>query len=237
MQLPTLTSLLEKNLRWASKPFKRKKSAANPSKKKQSASWNRHKMINSLAQNSTFWILKIIDAKNIQEFERQKVIDIFQDVLVGYFDSKKSQIKVEFLKEVFRRRPWIGHHLFGFLLKKSRSAKSVFRRVESLDLVMEILKSLVPSNLDEVTRDASKKKLKGNLPNLSHLIKELVTNMPEKQARRADVRKFCTKIFQLVSSLNLTKSFLKDLPAEADTACQAQLGDVYLNLKKLAHGK
>ncbi|KAH7519011.1 hypothetical protein JRO89_XSUnG0154100 [Xanthoceras sorbifolium] len=237
VQLSTLVSLLEKNLKWASKPFKKKKSATNPSKKKQSTSWKRHKMINSLAQNSTYWILKIIDAKNFSESELQRVLGIFQDVLVEYFDSKKSQIKSEFLKEIFRRRPWIGHHLFSFLLEKCRSAKSVFRRVESLDLVMEVLKTLVPLSSDEGGRDVSKKKLKGHLLNLSLLIKELVTNMPEKQSRRAEVRKFCGKIFQLVSTLNLTKSFLKDLPADADAACQSQLGEVYLNLKKLGQEK
>lgn len=233
VQLSTLESLLEKNFKLASKPFKRKKSAASLSKKKQSASLNRHKMIGSLAQNSIFWILKIIDARNFSESELQRVFDIFQDVLVGYFDSKKSQIKSEFLKEIFRRRPWIGHHLFEFLLEKCGSAKSVFRRVESLVLVMEILKSLVPLSSDEATRDASKKKLKSHLRNLSHVIMQLVTNMPEKQSRRAEVRKFCAKMFQIVSTLNLTKHFLKDLPSDAHAACESHLGDVFLNLKKL----
>ncbi|KAH9655287.1 DNA polymerase V family [Citrus sinensis] len=233
VQLSTLESLLEKNLKLASKPFKRKKSVASLSKKKQSASLNRHKMIGSLAQNSTFWILKIIDARNFSESELQRVFDIFRDVLVGYFDSKKSQVKSEFLKEIFRRRPWIGHHLFGFILEKCGSAKSVFRRVESLDLVMEILKSLVPLSSDEATRDASKRKLKSHLRNLSHVIKQLVTNMPEKQSRRAEVRKFCAKMFQMLSTLNLTKPFLKDLPSDAHAACESQLGDMFLNLKKL----
>ncbi|KAK0589170.1 hypothetical protein LWI29_010611 [Acer saccharum] len=212
VQLTTLASLLEKSLKWASKPFKRKKSAANPSKKKQSASLKRHKMINSLAQNSTFWILKIINTKKLTESELQRVHDIFQGVLVGYFDSKKSQIKSEFLKEIFRRRPSIGYHLFGFLLEKCRGAKSVFRRVESLDLVMEILKSLVPFISSKGSLVTSTRNLKAHLGNLSLLIKELVTNMPEKQSRRAEVRKFCGKIFQMVSTLKLTKSFLKSCP-------------------------
>ncbi|KAK3182701.1 hypothetical protein Dsin_029987 [Dipteronia sinensis] len=237
VQLTTLASLLEKSLKWASKPFKRKKSAANPSKKKQSASLKRHKMINSLAQNSTFWILKIINTKNLTESELQRVHDIFQGVLVGYFDSKKSQIKSEFLKEIFRRRPSIGYRLFGFLLEKCRNAKSVFRRVESLDLVMEILKSLVPFSSGKGSLVTSTRNLKAHLQNLSLLIKELVTNMPEKQSRRAEVRKFCGKIFQMVSTLKLTKSFLKDLPDDADAACQSQLGEVYLNLKKVSQEK
>ncbi|KAK0588417.1 hypothetical protein LWI29_000672 [Acer saccharum] len=237
VQLTTLASLLEKSLKWASKPFKRKKSAANPSKKKQSASLKRHKMINSLAQNSTFWILKIINTKKLTESELQRVHDIFQGVLVGYFDSKKSQIKSEFLKEIFRRRPSIGYHLFGFLLEKCRGAKSVFRRVESLDLVMEILKSLVPFISSKGSLVTSTRNLKAHLGNLSLLIKELVTNMPEKQSRRAEVRKFCGKIFQMVSTLKLTKSFLKELPDDADAACQSQLGEVYLNLKKASQEK
>ncbi|KAL0692026.1 hypothetical protein Bca4012_059206 [Brassica carinata] len=53
MELSALASLLEKNLKLAAKPFKsKKKSGVDHSKKKQSAAWNRHKMIASLAQNS-----------------------------------------------------------------------------------------------------------------------------------------------------------------------------------------
>ncbi|KAK9283879.1 hypothetical protein L1049_012134 [Liquidambar formosana] len=233
VELSTLESLLEKNLKLASRPFKKKKSASNPSKKKQSASWNRHKMIASLAQNSSFWILKIIDAKNLPVSDLQRVFDIFQDLLVGYFGSKKSQLKSEFLKEIFRRRPWIGHHLFGFLLEKCGCAKSEFRRIEALDLVMEILKSLVSSSANDSGRDASKKILKSHLRRLRHLIKELVTNMPEKQSRRAEVRKFCGRVFQIVSTHNLNKSFLKDLDPDTQAVCESQLGELFVALKKL----
>ncbi|GMP38779.1 hypothetical protein CsSME_00009909 [Camellia sinensis var. sinensis] len=188
VQLSMLEPLLEKNLKLASKPFKKKKSVANPSKKKQSASWNRHKIITSLAQNSTFWILKIIDSRKFPESELQKVFDIFRAALAAFFESKKSQMKAEFLKDIFRRRPWIGHHLFEFLLEKCCCSKSEFRRVEALDLVIEILKSLISVSTDESGRAASKKTLNSHLPKLCHLIKELVTNMPEKQARRAEVQ-------------------------------------------------
>ena len=231
VQLTTLESLLEKNLKLASKPFKRKKSAVSSSKKKQSASWTRHKMVTSLAQSSTFWILKIIDAGKFLESELQRVLDIFQGVLVGYFESKKSQIKSEFLKEIFRRRPWIGHHLFGFLLEKCGSTKSEFRRVEALDLVAEILKSLVST--DESGQDASKKVMKSHLRELCDLIKDLVTNMPEKQLRRAEVRKFCGRVLQIISNLNLNRSFLKHLDSDAHAACEAQLGENFVNLKKV----
>ncbi|KAL0365238.1 UNVERIFIED_CONTAM: Myb-binding protein 1A-like protein [Sesamum angustifolium] len=232
VQLAVLEPLLEKYLKLAAKPFKRKKSASNPSKKKQSASWNRHKMINSLAQSSTFWILKIIDARNFSESELQKVCDIFQNALVAYFDSKKSQMKCEFLKEIFKRRPWIGRHLFGFLLEKCGSAKSQFRQVEALELVTEILKSHISSTTDESAEDAQKMMLKNHLSKLSHLIKHLVTNMPEKQSRRADVRKFCGKVFQILTIYNLTSSFLKTLEPDGHTACETQLGDIFLALKK-----
>ncbi|KAG8368547.1 hypothetical protein BUALT_Bualt15G0056900 [Buddleja alternifolia] len=232
VQLTVLEPLLEKYLKLAAKPFKRKKSASNPSKKKQSASWNRHKMMNSLAQSSTFWILKIIDARSFSESELQRVHDIFQTVLVAYFDSKKSQMKCEFLKEIFKRRPWIGHHLFGFLLEKCSCAKSKFRQVEALDLVTEILKSLVSSNTDKSGEDASKKMLKSHIPKLCHLIKHLATNMPEKQSRRADVRKFCGKVFQILTSFNMIFSFLTALEPDGHTACESQLGEIFLALKK-----
>ncbi|XP_030459153.2 uncharacterized protein LOC115679650 [Syzygium oleosum] len=230
IQLSSLESLLERNLKLASKPFKRK-SVGNPSKKP-SASRNRHKMITSLAQNSTYWILKIIDGRNFQESELQKVLDIFRGVMVGFFDSKKSQIKSQFLIEIFRRRPWIGQHLLGFLLEKCSSAKSDFRRVEALDLIHEILRSLVPPNPDEQQQERSKKLVKKHLKKLGHLIGEMVKNMPKKQSRRAEVRKFCSRVFQIMSTLNLTKPFLKDLAPEAQAACESQLGELFTNFRK-----
>ncbi|KAI3439230.1 uncharacterized protein J3R85_004946 [Psidium guajava] len=231
IQLSSLESLLERNLKLASKPFKRK-SAGNPSKKP-SASWNRHKMITSLAQNSTYWLLKIIDGRNFEESELQKVLDIFRGVMVGFFDSKKSQIKSEFLKEIFRRRPWIGQHLLGFLVENCSSAKSDFRRVEALNLVLEILRSLVPPSADEHQQERSKKLVKNYLKKLGHLAGEMVKNMPKKQSRRAEVRKFCGRVFQIVSSLNLTKPFLKDLAPEAQAACESQLGELFTNFRKI----
>ncbi|KAL6964195.1 DNA-directed DNA polymerase [Sarracenia purpurea var. burkii] len=233
VQLSMLESLLEKNLKLASKSFKKKKSVVNPSKKKQSASWNRYKMITSLAHNSTFWILKIIDARKFSESELQRVFDIFQDALATYFDSKKFQMKSVFLKEIFRRRPWIGHHLFEFLLEKCCSCKSEFRRVEALDLVIEILKSLVSVSTDGSGQAASMKTLNSHIPKLCCLIKELVTNMPEKQSRRAEVRKFCSRVFQIMTSLKLSESFLKALESDVHAACEDQLGDVFVALKKL----
>ncbi|CAA0807383.1 DNA polymerase V family [Striga hermonthica] len=234
VHLAVIEPLLERYLKLAAKPFKRKKSASNLSKKKQSASWNRHRNINSLAQNSTYWILKLIDSRNFPEPELQKVCSIFENALVAYFDSKKSQMKCEFLKEIFRRRPWIGRHLFGFLLEKCSCAKSQFRQVEALDLVTEILKSLSSSTTNDVvtTVNTSKKMLKSHIPKLCHLIKHLLTNMPEKQSRRADVRKFCGKVFQILTSFNMASNFLKALEPDGHAACESQLGEVFIALKK-----
>ncbi|CAL0300835.1 unnamed protein product [Lupinus luteus] len=227
VQLATLESLLEKSLKLASKPFKKQKSASNPSK--QSAAVNRQKMVSSLAQSSTFWLLKIVDSRNFSESELQRIVLIFQGVFVGYFDSKKSQIKSGFLKEIFRRRPWIGHSLLGFILEKSGTAKSEFRRVEALDLVMDILKSLATVSDDQ---NAPKKILKSNLDKFSYLMKELVTNMPSKPARRTEVLKFCKRAFEILSKHNLTRSFVKTLAPETQTALEAQLGQEFISLKK-----
>nr|XP_027112751.1 rDNA transcriptional regulator pol5-like [Coffea arabica] len=231
VQLSVLESLLEKNLKLAAKPFKKKKSGSSTSSKKHTASWNRHKMVTALAQNSTFWILKVMDARNFCVSELQRVFDIFKGMLASYFDSKKSQIKSEFLKEIFRRRPWIGHNLFSFLLEKCGTAKSQFRRVEALDLIAEVLKSLT-TNADDSSQHSLVKIMKSNLQQLCNLIKVLVTNMPEKQSRRADVRKFCSKVFQTLTNLNLTTSSLKALESDARAACESQLGDVFLAFVK-----
>jgi DNA polymerase phi len=229
VNLPVLESMLEKNLKLASKPFKKKKAIPNSSKKKQSA-WVRHERITSLAQNSTYWILKIIDSRNFSETELQRVFDIFKNSLTAYFDSKKSQTKLKFLKEIFKRRPWIGHNLFGFLLEKCGSAKSSFRQVEALDLLIEISKSISTVNVDG-SENASKKMMKSHMPKFCLLINKLVTNMPKKQAKRAEVRKFCGKVFQIFKTLNLITVFLKKLEPEAHAACESQLGELFVSLK------
>lgn len=229
VSIAVLEPLLEKYLKLAAKPFKRKKSASNPSKKKQSASWNRHRMINSLARSSTFWILKIIDASTFSETDVQRVCDILQNVLVDYFDSKKSQMKCEFLLEIFRRRQWIGKQLFGFLLEKCSCAKSQFRQVEALELVTEVLKSH-----SSATDKASQKFLKSHVPKLSHLIKHLVTNMPEKQSRKAGVRKFCGKVYLILNSCDLSSSLLEAL-GDGRTAFESLIADI-LKKEKLKEG-
>lgn len=228
VQLSTLESLLEKSLRLASRPFRKKKSAGHVPQKKQSFSWNRYKMINSLSQQSTYWILKVIDGRKFPETDLHRVFEIFKGALEKYFESKKCQLKPEFLKEVFKRRPWVGRHLFGVLLESSANAKYDYRRVEALELLSEILKAV----LAESTPDESKKFLKGHLSKLGHLLKELATHMPEKQSRRAEVRKFCSKVFQILSSQNLSKSFLKTLDTDAHAACESHLGEPFLALKK-----
>ncbi|CAI0425340.1 unnamed protein product [Linum tenue] len=227
-----LATLLERNLKLASRPFKKKKStaAADQSKKKESAARKRHKMLASLAQDSTFWILKVIDASAFSEEERQSVFDAVKNMLTGYFGSKKCPIKLGFVKEIFRRRPWIAHHLFDFLVDQCGSSKLEFRRVEALELVVEVLKSMISSTGSD--GKAAKRILKTQvIQKLSGLLKELVTNMPEKQSRHADVRKFCGKVFHTISANNLTKSFLKEVAPEVQTACESHLGELFLNFK------
>ncbi|KAK8568286.1 hypothetical protein V6N12_006840 [Hibiscus sabdariffa] len=231
--LSTLESLLEKNLKLASKPFKRKKYGSTLSKKKLTTSLNRHKMVVSLAQNSTYWILKIIEARNFSDAELQGVAGLLQTILKGYFNRKKYQIKSGFLKEIFKRNPRIGHQHFGFLLDNCGNAKSDFRRVEALDLVIEVMKSQVPINSNEGNWAASKKILKSHLQSLGRLIKTLVTKMPEKKSRKTEVVKCCDKIFQMITSLDLSKAFLKCLGADSLSACESQLGPVFLKLKNL----
>ncbi|XP_021717215.1 myb-binding protein 1A-like protein [Chenopodium quinoa] len=224
VQLTTLEGLLEKSLRLASRPFRKKKTAGNVPQKK-SFSWNRYKMINSLAQQSTYWLLKVIEGRKISESDLNAVFESFKEALTKYFETKKSQLKPEFLKEVFKRRPWVARQLFGFLVEKCADAKSDYRRVEALELVLETLKS-------ESEGEASKTFLKAHTSKLSHLIKQLARHMPEKQSRRADVRKFCSKVFQIISTHNMTKSFLKTLEPDDHAACETHFGESFLALKK-----
>ncbi|KAG6421953.1 hypothetical protein SASPL_118513 [Salvia splendens] len=106
-------------------------------------------------------------------------------------------------------------------------AKSQFRQVEALDLVTEVLKSH-----GSASDKASEKFLKSHISKISHLIKHLVVNMPEKQARRAAVRKFCGKVFQMLTTFMFSSRFVDALEEDGHGACQSQLGDIFLALKK-----
>ncbi|GLT52264.1 hypothetical protein SLA2020_256120 [Shorea laevis] len=99
-------------------------------------------------------------------------------------------------------------------------------------MMIEILRSAVPSSSKDSSHDASKKIMKGHLQSLSHLIQALVIRMPTKQSSRAEVRKFCGKMFEMISAHDVTKSFLKRLGTDAYTACESQLGEVFLKLKR-----
>ncbi|CAI9104153.1 OLC1v1002776C1 [Oldenlandia corymbosa var. corymbosa] len=205
VQLSVLESLLGKNLKLAAKPLKKNNLPLGSLSKKQLASRDWHKMINTLGKESTLWILKVMDARSFSVVELQGVLEIFKGILNSYFDSKKNQMKSEFLKEIFRRRTWIGHNLLGYLLEKCCGAKSEFRRVEALDLIAEVLRSYT------VTVDAGNENLRNHLPQIYDFMKELVTNMPEKHSRRADLRKFCAKVFQILQNQNLMALFLESL--------------------------
>ncbi|XP_072999992.1 rDNA transcriptional regulator pol5 [Typha latifolia] len=200
-----------------------------------SASRSRFKTISSVAQNSTFWILKIINSRNFSEPQLEGAVDIFRNILVDYFNNKKSRLKLGFVKEVIRRHPWIARQLFGFLLEKCGSAKSEFRRIETLDLVECILKSWVPRSKGELDKDVSgsSKLLKKHLKALCELIRELLSKLPEKQSRRAEVRRFCTRVLDTISVLDLKKSFLKALTPDACLLCQSQLGTAFTPFKAL----
>ncbi|GMJ12884.1 hypothetical protein like AT5G64420 [Hibiscus trionum] len=232
MQLSVLESLLEKNLKLASKSFKIKKSTTTLSKKELLASLNRRKLIGSLARDSTYWILKIIEARSYSESELKGVYGILKCTLVQYFESKRSGITPAFVKEIFRRHPRIRQRLLGSLLRKCSSAKSDFRRVEALDLVIEVLKSLVPMTCNRSNRHASKKILKRHLRILGRLIKMLVTRMPETKSKKTEVHKFCGKIFRMISTQGLTKAFLRCLGPDAHAACESQLGPLLLNFER-----
>ncbi|KAJ6845448.1 DNA polymerase V-like isoform X1 [Iris pallida] len=212
IQLASLEPLLEKSLR--------------------SASRSMHKEVSSLAQASSFWILKVIQSRNFEKSELDRVTKIFRDILDDFFQSKKCRLKSGFVKEVIRRHPWLGLELFGFLLEKCGRAKSEFRRIEALEVVDCVMKSWIPTTKGEETLSKSSSKLlKKNLSALCDLIHVLLSSLPQKQSRRAEVRRFCSRALQAISALNLKKQFLKSLKPEVYSLCESQLGDAFLLLK------
>ncbi|KAI3981357.1 hypothetical protein MKX01_001802 [Papaver californicum] len=225
-----LEYLLSKSLKLAAKLFKKKKSSADLSNKKQQASVARHKMVTSLAQQATFWLLKIIHAGGYPKSELEKVVKLFQHVFLDYLDTKKSGLKPDFIKEVFQRQPWLGHTLFPFILEKCGSAKSEFRITQALEVFAVILKSLVTKKNGEY-ESPLKEDLIAQMPSLADLVWKLITNMPKKQAWRVQIRRSCAKIFKVISMHNVIKEFLKALSKEAIDASESHLNLVNNFLK------
>ncbi|CAN6247266.1 unnamed protein product [Urochloa humidicola] len=197
-----LESLLEKALRLASR--------------------SRYSTVASVAQNATFWILKIINSMNCSEEQQASVVDKFRSILNDY-DRKKSRLKLGFVKEVVRRNPWIGQELFGFVLEKVEDTRAEYRRNQLLELVDCILKSWVG--------DASEV-LMNHLAQLCELIQEVLSKLPENKSRRKEVRNFCTRILQTVLKLNLKEQFQNALSPETYSLCQEQLGTAFTPFKK-----
>ncbi|XP_068640137.1 rDNA transcriptional regulator pol5 [Aristolochia californica] len=211
IQMSTLETLLEKSLNIASR--------------------SRHKMVYSLAKNSTFWILKIMHAKNLSESDLQKTVESFQQVLLDYFDSKKCRLKAAFLKEVFLRHSWLGQKMFGHLLKKCDAAKSEYRQIEALDLVEAILKSCASNKSDGDDGTSKVKFVQNHLPLLAELIGDLLIK-PLQKSRKTDVRKFCTRTFRILQTLNLKESFVKVLNPDSFAAFESQSGEVLADAKR-----
>jgi DNA polymerase phi len=188
------------------------------------AARSRFKIVVSMAQNATFWILKIISSKNCSEEELTSVVDKFRSMLTDYFNNKKSRLKLGFVKEVVRRNPWIGRELFGFVLQEIGSAQAEYRRTQTLELLDCILKSWVG---DVAGADA----LVGYLAQLCGLVQEVLSNIPENKLRRKEVRKFCTGVLQTVSRLHMKEQFQNTLNLEARSLCQAHLGAAFASFE------
>lgn len=200
------------------------------------ASRSRVKDISSLAQTSAFWFLKIVNSRNFSELELSCIVQNFESLLVDYFNNRNCRLKSGFIKEIVRRHHWLGRKLLGFLLSKCADAKSEFRRVEAVDMVDCIIKTVIPSNNvigDKETISKSSKLLKAHLPALCELILQLLTNLPKKQSRRAEVRRFCSRALQAVFLLNLKKSFRKAMKPEGFSLCELHLGNAVLPFQVL----
>lgn len=204
-----------------------------------SASRAHSKPVSLLAKNSTFWLLKIIHSRNLIDSELEGVMKIIRDeLIVDYLNSKKSRLKPEFIKGTIQRHPWVWQQLLKFFLEKCSSAKSDFRRIEALDLVGSIMKPYCSIRKRETKKDVSKKSkfVKSHFPQICELIQKLLVKFPEKQAKRAIVRRFCALVFDGVSVLGLEEKFLKSLNPDTCAACESHLGNLFDTLKnKPAH--
>ncbi|KAK8938561.1 hypothetical protein KSP39_PZI011336 [Platanthera zijinensis] len=200
------------------------------------ASRSRVKDISSLAQAYAFWLLKIISSRNFPESELGRVALIVENVLLDYFNNRNCRLKSGFIKEIMKRHGWLGLKLFAFLLDKCANGKSEFRRIEAVDMVDCIIKSVIPSGKgerDKETTRKSSKLLKVQLPVLCEVILQLLNNLPGKQSRRAEVRRFCTRALEAVAALNLKKSFVKAMMPDGISVCESKLGNAVAPFKAL----
>ncbi|KAF3796076.1 hypothetical protein EJ110_NYTH03973 [Nymphaea thermarum] len=129
-----IAGILQKKL------FKSKKSLRLSSR-------SRQKGVATLAQNSSFWILKLLHG-NFSPNELSRVSDMLQPLLDDYFNDKKSRLKSGFVKEIFRRYPWTRHRPFGFLLENCTSTNSEYRMTEALALYCVVVSE--KTQVDEV---------------------------------------------------------------------------------------
>lgn len=197
-----LESLLEKALRLTSR--------------------SRYNTVASVAQNATFWILKIINSKHCSEQELARVVDLFRSILSDY-DRKKSRLKLGFVKQVAKRNPWIGQKLFGFVLQRAENTKAQYRRNQLLELAEFILKSWA---------DGTSEMFLNHLSQLCGLIQAALSAVAENKSRRKEVRNFCTGILQTVLKLGLKDQFQKALSPETYSLCEAKLGAAFTAFKK-----
>ncbi|TVU33504.1 hypothetical protein EJB05_25327 [Eragrostis curvula] len=187
---------------------------------------SRFKIVASVAQSATFWIMKIISSKDCSEEERASVVDKFRSMLVDYFNNKNSRLKLGFVKEIVRRHPWIGHELFGFVLQEVGNMQAEYRRTQTLELLDSILKLWIGEDA------GASEALMEHLAQLCELIQEVLSNIPENKLRRKEVRRFCTGVLQRVLKLNLKEQFQNTLNSEAYSLCEAQLGPAFAPFKK-----
>ncbi|KAF3779787.1 DNA polymerase V [Nymphaea thermarum] len=200
------------------------------------SSRSRQKVVSILAQNSSFWILKILHG-NFSRKELSRVPDMLQSLLDDYFNNKKSRLKSGFIKEIFRRYPWTGHRLFSFLLEKCTSTKSEYRMNEALALIEGILKTWV-SGKTHVDEDAlgGLQFLRENLLPLCSLMQQLLSKPMSKGSRRSDVRRFFISALQAIACSKLSEAFCKALRPDAYAACESYLGDKFHPLLKFDDG-
>lgn len=190
------------------------------------------KKVQSLAQICAFWLLKVIHG-NSNETELKKVSEIFAHSLEDFFVNKKCRIKGGFLKEVFRRHPWVGISSFGMLIEKCRNARSEFLQCEAL-LLMDTLIRPWLSKSTEVSSDKDSSHhlqfLKVHLPSLSELVQHLLQKPAKKASHRSEARQFCMRIVKALSLLKLEKSFAKLVK---HSSLESQLGDLFRPYKNL----
>ncbi|BBN10857.1 DNA polymerase phi [Marchantia polymorpha subsp. ruderalis] len=181
------------------------------------------KRVCNLAENCTYWLLKVI-LGNADKEQDKEVEEILLLALEDFFEHKKCKLSSDFFKQCCTRFPSLGNCLLGSILEKCVSARLEHLQLEALRLASAILglsgkKFARKAKL--LTAEEAKARadfLKPHIGSLSATVLSLLKNPPTKAAKRAEVIQFSVAVVELYRSVFPEKSLSEFINSDVSAA-------------------